>query len=130
MKGERLARLRARPGHRPGARGGPRRDDLGRLAGRRRDDVPGGAAARYGRVTRTSSTAASTVLAAPTSAASNTIRTFSPAHGASGTLTAVQCGLVDVGRAHLLADERARPVLALDVRAEVVGGDEFGLCAK
>ena len=40
---------------------------------------------RYGRVIRTSSTAASTVLAPPRSAASNTIRTVSPAHGAIET---------------------------------------------
>ena len=41
VKGTRLARLRAGPRDRPGPRGGPRRDDLGRLAGRWRDDVPG-----------------------------------------------------------------------------------------
>ncbi len=97
-QGRRVARLRAGSGHRPRARGGPRRHDLGRLTGRWRDHVPGRVAARplpgtrYGRLIRTSSTAASTVLAPPSSAASKTIRTFSPAHGAIETLTVVQLG--------------------------------------
>ena len=126
-QGRRLARLRAGARDRPGPRGGPRRDDLGRLAGRWRDDVPGDAAAsalpaRYGRVIRTSSTAASTVLADPTSAASNTIRTFWPAHGVMRDADRGPGRVVDVRGADLLADERPRPVLALDVGPEVVRG--------
>ena len=97
------------------------------VTGRWRDHVQGRVAARplagtrYGRLIRTSSTAASTVLAPPTSAASNTIRTFSPAHGAIETLTVVQLGRSTFGGALLLLDERARPVLAFDVGPEVVG---------
>ena len=78
-KGDDFGRLRARPRDRPPARGRPRRRDQRRLtdrdAARRRDLDPGPSPA-YGRVTRTSSTAASTVLARPRSAAAKTIRTF------------------------------------------------------
>ena len=56
-----------------------------------RDDDPGPAAA-YGRVIRTSSTAASTVLAPPRSAAWNTIRTVWPAHGVIGIEAVAQDG--------------------------------------
>ena len=66
------------------------------------NDDPGPTAA-YGRVIRTSSTAASTVLRGPRSAASNTIRTFLPAHGAIGTLTVAQAGRSRVRGAELLA---------------------------
>ena len=65
-EGRRVARVGARARDRPRARGGPRRDDLGRVAGRWRDHVPVvlPLPRAYGRLIRTSSTAASTVLRA------------------------------------------------------------------
>ena len=67
-QGRRVTRLRAGPGDRPAAGRGPRRRDLGAIGRGLGHDDPGSAAA-YGRVIRTSSTAASTVLPLPRSAA-------------------------------------------------------------
>ncbi len=119
-QGHRLARLRTGAGDRARARGGPRRDDLGRFAGRWRDDVPVRPAARYGRVTRTSSTAASTVLDAPTSPASKTIRTRLAGPRGQRHADRGPVRVVEVGGSELLTDERAGPVLALDPGPEVV----------
>ena len=58
---------------------------------RRGHDDPGAAAA-YGRLIRTSSTAASTVLARLRSAAANTIRTVWPAHGVIEMVAVFQAG--------------------------------------
>ena len=87
-------------------------------------------AAPYGRVIRTSSTPASTVLARPRSAASNTIRTVWPAQGVIGIGGGRPAGQVGVHRPELLEDARPDAAGVLDVGAQAVHHDEFELWAK
>ncbi len=100
------------------------------VAGRWRDDVPGLAASRYGRLIRTSSTAASIVLAVP-----QVGRLEHDPHLLTGPRRHRDRDrrprrLVDVRGALLLLDERPCPVLALDVGPEEVALVAFELCAK
>ncbi len=74
-EGRGITWLGARATDRAGPGRGPRRHDRRRGPGRWRDHVPRPPSPSYGRVIRTSSTAASTMLGPARSAASNTIRT-------------------------------------------------------
>src|SRR4029079_13852389 len=87
----RFTRLGTGPRDRASARGRARWQDRRRVVARQRHHDPGAAAA-YGRLIRTSSHAASTVLARPRSAAANTIRTVCPAHRVIEMVAVFQAG--------------------------------------
>ena len=91
-EGRRLARLRAGARHRAPARARARRRDRGRVRSSGDGTTIRVRLPAYGRVIRTSSTAASTVLARPRSAAAKTIRTVCPAHGVIGIVAVAQAG--------------------------------------